>query len=362
MDLDRIARAQLNRRRLVGASLAIPAMAALPVSFRSAMAQDSITATMVTDTAGLGDQNFNDLADRGGKKAATDFGIEWRVIESQDASQYVPNLTAGAEQGELTLCIGFFLTDAVTAVAQQFADKKFLLIDSVSEAENVRSVTFKEQESAYLVGVVAGLTTTTNKIGLVGGEKIPPVIRYQVGFQAGIKSVNEAAEVSISYADSFDDIQLGKELALAQFNQGADIVFPVAGRSGIGCYEAVKEKGEGFWVLGADTDQDHLAPGRQLCVAQKGVDTAVYDTIRQVVEDAFTPGPNNLGLKEGFVALTTPGDRVDLEILSIARGYEAAIIDGTIVPPTTEEEFATFAVPPQPSPVPVGTPEGTPAA
>jgi basic membrane protein A len=360
MNLDRIARARLNRRRLIGASLAIPAMAALPVGFRSALAQDSITATMVTDTAGLGDQNFNDLADRGGKKAAADFGIEWRVIESQDASQYVPNLTAGAEQGQLTLGIGFLLTEAITAVAQQFPDGKFLLIDSVSEAPNVRSVIFKEQEAAYLVGVVAGLSTKTNKIGLVGGQKIPPVIRYQVGFQAGVKSVNEAADVLISYADSFDNVQLGKELSLAQYNEGADIVFPVAGRTGIGSYEAVKEKGEGFWVLGADTDQDHLAPGYQLCVAQKGVDTAVYDTIQLVVEDSFEGGANNLGLKEGFVALTTPGDRVDPEILSIARGYEAAIIDGTIVPPTTEEEFATFAVPPQPSPVPVGTPEGTP--
>jgi basic membrane protein A len=360
MKLDRVAQARLNRRRLVGMSLAIPAVAALPLSLRSVAAQDAIVATMVTDTAGLGDQNFNDLADKGGKEAATDFGIEWNVIESQDASQYVPNLTAGAEQGILTLGIGYLLSDAITAVSQQFPDDKFLLIDFVSESPNVRSVTFKEQEGAFLVGVIAGLTTTTNKLGLVGGQKIPPVIRYQVGFQAGVKSVNEAAEVIISYADSFDAIQLGKELALAQFDRGADIVFPVAGRTGIGSYEAVKEKGEGFWVIGADTDQDHLAPGLQLCVAQKGVDTAVYDTIKQVVDDAFTPGPNNLGIKEGFIALTTPGDRVQPDILAQARGYEVAIVDGSIVPPTTEEEFATFAVPPVPSPVAAGTPEGTP--
>jgi basic membrane protein A and related proteins len=360
--LDRVAQARLNRRRLVGMSLAIPAMAALPVSLRSVSAQDSISATMVTDTMGLGDQNFNDLADKGGKQAAEAFGNSWQVIESQDASQYVPNLTAAAEQSDLAIGVGFLLTDAITAVAQQFADKKFLLIDSVSEAENVRSVTFKEQEGAFLAGVVAGLTTTTDKIGLVGGQKIPPVIRYQVGFQAGVKSVNEAAEVIISYADSFDAIQLGKELALAQFNQGADIVFPVAGRTGIGCYEAVKEKGEGFWVIGADTDQDHLAPGFQLCVAQKGVDTAVYDTIELVVNDEFEGGPANVGILEGFVALTTPGDRVAPEVLAITRAYEALIIDGSVVPPTTEEEFATFEVPPVPSPLPVGTPEGTPEA
>src|SRR5262245_61073189 len=131
MKLERIAQARLDRRRLVGMSLAIPAVAALPVSLHTAHAQDSVSATMVTDTAGLGDQNFNDLADRGGKQAATDLGIEWKVIESQDASQYVPNLTAGAEQSDLAVGVGFLLTDAITAVAQQFPDKKFLLIDSV---------------------------------------------------------------------------------------------------------------------------------------------------------------------------------------------------------------------------------------
>src|SRR3954453_22383962 len=129
MDLDQIARARMNRRRLVGTSLAIPALAVLPLSVRRALAQGKISVTMVTDTAGLGDQNFNDLADKGGKQAASEFGIEWKVIESQDASQYVPNLTAGAEQSDLSVGVGFLLTDAITAVATQYPDKKFLLID-----------------------------------------------------------------------------------------------------------------------------------------------------------------------------------------------------------------------------------------
>jgi basic membrane protein A and related proteins len=362
MDLDQIARARLNRRRLVGTALAIPAIAAFPASLRLTSAQDAISATMVTDTNGLGDQNFNDLADKGGKQAASEFGVDWKVIESADSSQYVPNMTAAAEQSDLSVGVGYLLEPALTSVAEQNPDKKFLLIDSVSDAPNVRSITFKEQEGAYLAGVVAGLTTKTNKLGFVGGQKIPPVIRYQVGFQAGVKSVNPDAEVIISYVNSFDDIQLGKELTLAQFNQGADIVFPAAGRSGIGSYEAVKEKGPGYWVIGADVDQDHLAPGLQLVVAQKGVDTAVYNTIKEVVDDQFQAGAENLGIKEGFVSLQTPGNRVPDDILAVANGYQKAIIDGTIVPPTTEEELAAFQVPAQPSPVPVASPEGTPTS
>jgi len=362
MDLDKVAKARLNRRRFVGMSLAIPAFAALPISLRGVSAQGSITVTMVTDTAGLGDQNFNDLADKGGKQAAADLGVTWKVIESQDASQYVPNLTAGAEQGDLSVGVGFLLTEAITAVAGQYPDKKFLLIDSVSDATNVRSVTFKEQEGAFLAGVVAALTTKSNKLGIVGGQKIPPVIRYQVGFQAGVKSVSPDAQVIVSYANSFDDIQLGKELTLAQFNQGADIVFPVAGRTGIGSYEAVKEKGKGYWVIAADVDQDHLAPGFQLAVAQKGVDTAVYDTIKEVVDNKFQGGNANLGIKEGFVSLQTPGNRVAPDVLAQAKGYEKGIVDGSIVPPTTEEELASFTAPPQPSPIPVASPEGTPTS
>lgn len=362
MDLDQIAQARINRRRLVGASLAMPALAALPIGLRGVSAEDLKAATMVTDTAGLGDQNFNDLADSAGKKAAADFGITWKVIESQNAADYVPNLTAAAEQSGLSIGVGYLLTDAIAAVATQFSDNKFLLIDSVVEPTNVRSVTFKEQEGAFLAGVAAALTTKTNKLGVVGGEKIPPVIRYQVGFQAGVKSINEDAEVTVSYVNSFDDVQLGKELALAQFNQGADIVFPVAGRSGIGGYEAVKEKGQGFWVIGADVDQDHLAPGFQLCVSRKGVDTAVYETIKSVVDDEFAGGPANLGIKEGYISLQTPGNRVDSETLALAGGYQKAIVEGTIVVPTTEDELASFQVPPQPSPVPVASPEGTPTS
>ena len=194
---------RLTRRAFVGAAVAAPALAALPISLQSVGAQDGITVTMVTDTAGLGDQNFNDLANAGGTQAATDFGIEWKVIESVDIPSYIPNLTAGAEQGPLTVAVGYLLTDAITAVAAQYPDAHFAIIDAVVEAPNVQSVLYKEQEAAFLGGVAAGLMTQTNKIGIIGGQRIPPVIRYEVGFRAGVESVNPDAEVIIAYADSF---------------------------------------------------------------------------------------------------------------------------------------------------------------
>jgi basic membrane protein A len=324
------------------------------------VAQDQIVVTMVTDTAGLGDQNFNDLAKRGLDQAAADFGIDPRVIESRDPSTYVPNLTAAAEQGDLTVGVGFLLTEAMDAVAPQFPDDYFLLIDAVSAAENVASVTFRENEGAFLAGVVAGLTTKTNKVGVVGGVEIPPVVRYAVGFEAGVMSVNPEAEVVVSYADTFDDPALGKELTLAQYNQGADIAFPVAGRTGIGSFEAAKEKGAGFWVIAADTDQSQLGAEFQLAVATKGVDTAVITVSEQVVNGEFQGGPQSLGLAEDGVGLATPGNHVAADVLAVADQYRQAIIAGQITVPADEDELAAF----QPAtPESLGSPvAATPAA
>ncbi len=354
---------RLTRRRLGALAAVTPLAAMLPSARQIALAQDPIVCTMVTDTAGLGDQNFNDLANKGGTEAAKDFGITWKVIESQDASAYIPNLTAAAEQGELTVGVGFLLTDAINEVAAQFPDDWFLLIDSVAEQPNIQSVVFKEHEPSFLVGVAAGMLSKTGKIGIVGGIRIPPVIRYEVGFKAGILAVRPDAEFSIAYADSFSDPAKGKELAMAQFNQGADIVFPIAGLTGVGCYEAVKERNKPGeeWVIGADVTQDHLAPGFELCVSRKGVDFAVYEGCRQVVEGTFEGGIHNLGLKDGGVAFEDPNNRVPEEVKGFVRAYQKMILDGSLAVPTTDEEYDAFIknLPPLATPIAA---EATPEA
>ncbi len=362
---ERLAKVAISRRRVVGAMALTPAMAAVQWRFGSsrASAQDVIVCTMVTDTAGLGDQNFNDLANKGGTDAATDFGIQWEVIESADAAAYVPNLTAGAEQGDLTVGVGFLLTDAIGVVAEDFPDDFFLLIDSVAEVDNIQSVTFKEQEPSFLCGVAAARVTRTGKLGVVGGERIPPVIRYEVGFRAGALSINPDIEFTIAYADSVGDPAKGKELALAQFNQDADIVFPVAGLTGVGCYEAVKERNNiGVeWVIGADVTQDHLAPGFELCTARKGVDFAVYEGVQQVVEGTFAGGVFNLGINEGGVAFEDATNKVPEEVKGLIAAYQQMIVDGSLVVPATDEELEAFEAPPIPDPIEVSPVASPPA-
>jgi basic membrane protein A len=332
---------RIKRRSLLAAAAAAPLVGAL-ARVPGVLAQDPIVVTMVTDTAGLGDQNFNDLAKRGLDQAVAELGVQGEVIESRDAAAYIPNLIQAAEQSDLTVGVGFLLTESIAEIANQYPDEKFLLIDSVAEAPNVQGVTFREQEGAFLSGVIAGLMTESNKLGVVGGIKIPPVVRYIVGFEAGAKSVNPDVEVVVAYADTFDDPALGKELTLAQYNQGADIAFPVAGKTGIGSFDAAKEKGEGFWVIAADTDQSQLGAEHQLAVSEKGVDTALFLAAQQVVDGTFQGGQQSLGLAEDGVGLGNPHESIPQEVLDIAAAYEQAIIDGTVTVPADEEELAAF--------------------
>lgn len=344
----------MTRRGFAAGAVAIPLAAALGVGLRSAGAAQ-ITVTMVTDTAGLGDQNFNDSAKRGLDRAVKDFGIKLNVIESQEASQYAENLRNAAEGSDLTVGVGFNLTDAIDATAQQYPDKKFLIIDADSKQPNLLGVTFKEQEGAFLVGVVAGLFTKTNKIGVVGGQRIPPVIRYEDGFKAGIMSVNSKAQILVAYADTFGDPNLGAQLTTAQYNQGADIVFPIAGLTGVGSFTAAKDKGRGVWVIAADVDQSQLGAQYQLCVSQKGVDVAAYDGVKAVVDGTFKGGNQKLGLKEGGVGLGSPTKVIPAEVLTTADRYKAAIMAGTLVVPSTDDELKAFK-PVPPSALPAATP------
>jgi len=347
------------KRRPLLAAMAMAPVAGVMARVPAVHAQDPVVVTMVTNIAGLGDQNFNDLAKAGLDRAIEELGVQGEVIESRDTASYIPNLIQAAEQSDLAIGVSFLLTEAITEVANQYPDKNFLLIDSVSEAPNVQGVLFRENEGAFLSGVLAGLMTESNQLGVVGGQKIPPVVRYAVGFEAGAKSVNPDVEVVVAYADTFGDPALGKELTLAQYNQGVDIAFPVAGATGIGSFEAAKELGEGHWVIAADTDQSQLGAEHQLAVSEKGVDTALYSAAQQTVDGTFEGGEVSLGLAEDGVGLGHPHESVPQEVLDAVAAYEQAIIDGTITVPADEDELATF------EPVAIddlGAPVATPTA
>jgi basic membrane protein A len=276
---------------------------------------------MVTDQAGLGDEGFNDLAFAGITQAATELGGSGDVIESSEQAQYVPNLQQSVDAGaNLTVGVGFLITDAIEEVAEANPDANFVLIDAVADnargfdpgdpLPNVQSVLYAEHEAAYLAGIIAGMTTEADKIGFVGGIEIPPVVRFLSGFRQGVASVNPEAEVTVAWVGAFDDPTTGKELSGAAYDDGVDIVFEVAGLSGLGSYEEAKDRGSGHWVIGTDTCKDQLAPDNYLTSATKDVAGAVFRAAEQVADGTFAGGVAVLGLAGDYVGvcLDTFGD------------------------------------------------------
>ena len=304
-------------------------------------------AAIVTDTAGLGDQSFNDSANRGLEKAGADLGIETQVYETSQPSDYEPSLAQAPSQGsDITFAIGFLMTDALTNVAGQNAGANYAIIDSVVEADNVASLNFKEEEGSFLVGAVAGLMTESDKVGFIGGLEVPLIKKFETGFRAGVQTVNPDAEVLATYAGDFNDPGKGKEIALSQYADGADVIYHASGGTGLGLFQAAQEKGPGFWAIGVDSDQYELAPENILTSMMKQVDTAVYETIKDVKEGNFKSGITVFGLKEGGVGLApTTSNNTPQEVVDQANALGDRIIAGEFTVPATDEELANFTPP-----------------
>lgn len=300
---------------------------------------------MVTDVGGLGDKSFNDSAYRGLLDAKQKYAATVTVLQSRSATDYEPNLSALAEQGNaLVVAIGFLMHDSLNDVAPRFPQTRFAIIDSVVDQPNVTSVTFKEQESSFLAGALAGLVTKKDTVAFLGGIDSPLIEKFLAGFQAGVESTNPAAKVLVKYTGSFDDVASGKEYAALLFDQGADIVYAAAGKCGIGAIDEVKTRPSGYFIIGVDSDQDALAPGKVLTSALKHVDQAVLEVVALTRADR-SGGHLVLGLKQGGVGLTDmryTRSFVPPGALQIVRRYQTMIVDGKLDVPSTPAQLNSF--------------------
>ncbi|MGE5553880.1 MAG: BMP family lipoprotein [Betaproteobacteria bacterium] len=303
---------------------------------------------MVTDIGGLGDQSFNDAAYRGLQRAGKELGMEIKVVESKKMDDYETNLSNLADQKyDEVWAIGFLMADALKNVAKRYPNTRFGIIDAVVDAPNVMSVVFKEEEGSFLQGVLAAKMTKTNVIGYIGGMEFPLIIKFESGFIAGVKAVNPKARVLVGYTGKFDDPGKGKELAMTQFSQGADIIYHASGACGIGVIEAAKEKK--LYAIGVDSDQSHLAPAAVISSMLKRVDNGVFMGAKALAEGKWKAGTVVLGLKEDGVGSGFGIDRFPKEGVKIPtavrRLHDKAvqlIKAGKLVVPQTREELAKF--------------------
>jgi basic membrane protein A len=300
---------------------------------------------LVTDIGQLNDHGFNQLAYEGLKRAEAKLGIKGDVYQSADQSDYVPNLSQAARKGAaLVVSVGFDQAQSIATVAQQFPKTHFAIIDVdwstlTGKPKNVEGLIFREQEVGYLAGYLAGLVekqsgNSRNTIGSVGGQKQPPVDRYIAGYQAGAQAADPGVKLLNDYSQDWVDQAKCKTLALNQIAAGANIVFQVAGGCGLGVLDAAKEKK--VWGIGVDADQSYLGP-QVLTSAEKGVDTSVYDAIKQVLDHRFKGGTNAVfSLQNDGVRLGKISPKVPQSDVAKVHAIAQQIADGKITNiPTT---------------------------
>lgn len=306
-------------------------------------ASASVKIGLIYDIRGRGDLSFNDAAYAGAKKASDAFNLKLTEVNPGQSTDTELALRRLAKlRYDIIIGVGFRFREPIQRVAGEFPNVKFALIDEVVEMPNVASLTYRAQEGTFLAGVIAALKTETKKIGFIGGMKIPLLEAFEIGFDAGRQAANPDVQLLVDYVgvtpQAFDDPAKGKELAIAQYNKGADVIIAAAGASGLGVLEAAKSLKK--WIIWVDSNGNHLAPGLVLTSVIKGVEISVYETIKSVHEGTFTGGQKDYGLKEDGVEYTVDDDNRALlsdDILEQVEAFKAKIIAGEIVVPYKRE-------------------------
>ncbi|MBX9704132.1 MAG: BMP family ABC transporter substrate-binding protein [Silvanigrellaceae bacterium] len=288
------------------------ALLRLPEAFSST--QNKVC--MVLDRGGENDDSFNQLSVEAFKKAKQELKIDpqSKYVEPKSDIQIPQFFRNFANQSDcgLIIAVGFNNVEFLKNFAPQYPNRKFLAIDASvsSEKNNVRSITFSEHEGSFLVGAAAAMISNTGKIGFIGGMDIPLIHRFFLGYASGAKYINSKIEVLESYIgitpEAWANPAKAKELALSQYKNGADIIYHASAASGSGIYDAAEQlnkdkKIKKYFAIGVDSNQNGLKPGTILTSMVKRIDTAIYTSIKEFVENKFTAGTIVFGLHNSGV-------------------------------------------------------------
>ncbi|MBT9130533.1 MAG: Membrane lipoprotein TmpC [candidate division WS2 bacterium] len=274
----------------------------------------------------LGDKSFFDSANRGLQQAITELGIEGKTIEGGgvDAARWESDLDELSRGDWDLIIVGTWqMVEILERIAPKYPNQKYVIFDTAVDytkgnLSNVYSILYKQNEGSFLVGALAALITTSdmpqaNKekvVGFLGGMDIPVINDFKVGYEQGVRYIDPAIRVLVSYAGTFIDPAKGKELMLAQYDQGADIAFNVAGLTGLGLLEAAKERKK--YAIGVDSDQylmikdtDPEKASFILVSMMKNVDVSLFRAIQLFKEGKLEFGRSEaIGLREGGVGVS----------------------------------------------------------
>jgi ABC-type uncharacterized transport system permease subunit/basic membrane lipoprotein Med (substrate-binding protein (PBP1-ABC) superfamily) len=312
---------------------------------------------LVTDVGKIDDGTFNQYAYEGMQRAAVEFGLETTYIETARPEDGEGNILMLVEGGcNLVITVGQTLGEATKRIAKDYPKVKFVTIDFAPypAIPNVMGLLFAEDQAGFLAGALAGYMTQSNVVGVVAGDRIPPVIKFRKGFTNGASFVNPKIKVLGEYIESFTDPEKGRVVARSFIQQSADVVFGAGGQTGSGGIQAAAS--DGAWAIGVDQDEwvttfdKGRAPGadRLLSSAVKRVDNAVREAIRRAVEGEFVgestlfdAGNQGIGLAPYHGAEDAIPEQTKGRIDELAAGLRSGTIK-TGVGPTGEDVVETF--------------------
>ncbi len=303
---------------------------------------NAIKVGMVADVGGINDESFNQSAWEGLQKAQKELGIEVKVIESKQASEYLGNIETLADDNmDLIIGVGNSMAGDIKTQAENYPDLNFAIIDETYDEipENITPILFKENEAAYLTGLIAGKMTKTNEVGFLGGMENQVIYRFLYGYEYGVNQANDEADVQVQFAGTFADAAKGKSIANQMYSNNVDIILSAAGGTGLGSIESAKEQNK--YAIGVDKDQSNLAPDNVLTSALKKVDVGVYDTVKELKNGQLTGGKEKVyGLKEGGVGIPDSTKKlVPQDIIDYVNIMADKVKSGEIKVPETKSEY-----------------------
>ncbi|HET9906144.1 MAG TPA: BMP family ABC transporter substrate-binding protein [Anaerolineales bacterium] len=327
---------------VVVASMVLTACGGAPAATEPPAAEPQFTCALITPNP-LGDRSFIDASARGIEQANAELPVNCDIIETNGVAEHETALR-GAIANNYDLVLGLAMdTEMFVSLAEEFPDQKFaspseIFLDALPP--NMVAYQIDVHESSFLVGLIVGSLTQTKTVGAVVGGDAPGLNQFYYGYKQGVLEVCPDCEVLVSYLGfDFSNPTLGLETALGLYDQGADIIYQVAGRSGEGVLEAAAQRD--LYAIGVDSNQDDIQPGHVIVSSLKKVESTTFDPIKLVVDGTFTGGFQKRGLKEGFAGLswdegsTTfedqgPAELTALipEIKTLVEEYRAKILSG----------------------------------
>jgi basic membrane protein A and related proteins len=294
---------------------------------------------MIIAQGGLGDKSYNDLANTGLKRAEARWDFKAQRIQSPDiVSQGAAILQQACAAGfDLVVDLEFSTADALQKAAPGCSDTQWTFLNLPLKTSNITGIVFAEHEGSYLAGALAALVTSDTSIaginprrviGVIGGTKSTGIDKFLVGYVQGARRIDRNIKVLVKYSNNFGDPAKGKQITEAMFDQGADIVYQVAGGTGLGIIQAAKSRNR--YAIGVDTDQAYLAPKNVLTSMVKRSDLAVYDSVRMLANGTLGNKVVNLDLKAGGVGLGKIVAGAPKKDIARVNALKAQIISGKI--------------------------------